>query len=192
MNPQKVAQMNAENVEAIHWLTWPIRFIIDLIKTAIFLVVFIVAVPLIFAGLVIHFIVTGHSVLDADSVLALKVIFSFVAPFAVSIVYRLIQWYLLYSRGEPARRDAVRRSYKFSHHRVFFITLALMALGTVVAFPWWDGMSTELGLGTLVIYLTSPLLLLLVRRRFPDYPRQKDDVPSFARLAQASRNPRFW
>jgi hypothetical protein len=44
MNPQKVAQMNAENVEALHWLTWPIRFVADLIRTALFLVVFIVAV----------------------------------------------------------------------------------------------------------------------------------------------------
>jgi len=151
----------------VHLLTWPIRWIIDLIKTSIFLAIFILAVPTIFIGLVIHFVVTGHSLLDPDAVLALKVIFTFVAPFAVSIVYRIAQWYQLYRRGEPARRDAVRRSYKFSHHRVFFITLGLMLVGALVAYPAWENMSTELGLGALVLYLSSPLLLLLFRREPP-------------------------
>lgn len=92
--------------------------------------VFIVAVPLIFAGLVLHFILTGHSLLDADSVLALKVVFTFVAPFAVSIVYRSAQW-----------ND--KRNYVVGNHQVFFIGVGLVLLG-LVAYPAWDGMKTEL------------------------------------------------
>lgn len=194
MNPREVHlnRMAAENVEAVHWLTWPIRFIIDLIKTAIFLAIFIIAVPLIFAGLVIHFIVTGQSLLDADAVLALKVVFTFVAPFAVSIVYRIAQWYQLYMKGEPSRRADVRRRYVFSLHMIFHITLALMLAGAVLAFQWWDGMSTELGLGILVVYLCSPLSFLFVKRRLPDYPPQQHHVLSFPPVAGASRDPRFW
>lgn len=86
MNQRTEANVN-QIASDVHLLTWPIRFIIDLIKTAIFLAIFILAVPLIFAGLVLHFILTGHTLLDADSVLALKVIITFVMPFAVSIVY---------------------------------------------------------------------------------------------------------
>jgi hypothetical protein len=159
MNPNKVAQMNAENVEALHWLTWPIRFVADLIRTALFLVVFIITVPLAFAGLVIHFVVTGHTLLDADSVLALKVIITFVMPFAVSIVYRVIQW-------------NNKRDYVVGNHQVFFIGLGLILLG-LVAYPLWDRMSSELGLAALVIYLCSPLLLLLVRTKLAEYPLPK-------------------
>jgi len=185
MNPTKVAQMNAENVEAIHWLTWPIRFVADLIKTALFLVIFIVAVPLLFAGLAIHFVVTGHTLLDADSVLALKVIFTFVAPFAVSIVYRLIQW-----------ND--KRRYVVGNHQVFFIGLGLIAVGALVAYPAWESMSTELGLMGLVLYQSSPFLFLflkrspVLKRRLPDYPRPNNNVLSFRRVAQASRDSRVW
>jgi hypothetical protein len=193
MNSRKevhLNQMAAENLEAIHWLTWPIRFIIDLIKTAIYLAIFIIAVPAIFLGLVVHFIVTGHSLLDADAVLALKVVFTFVAPFAVSIVYRIVQWYQLFRRGEPARRDAVRRSYKFSHHRVFFITLGLMLVGALVAYPAWENMSTELGLGALVLYLTSPMLLLFWKKA--DYPRRRNEVLCFPDAVEAFRDPHVW
>jgi hypothetical protein len=150
MNPTQVAQMNAENVEAIHWLTWPIRFVVGLIKTALFLVIFIVAVPLLFAGLVLHFVITGHTMLDADSVLALKVIITFVMPFAVSIVYRIAQW-------------NNKRDYSVGNHQVFFIGLGLVLLG-LLAYPAWDGMKTELGLMALVMYQGSPLLLLLAKR----------------------------
>ncbi len=150
MNQQKVAQMNAENVEALHWLTWPIRFVADLIRTALFLVVFIVAVPMLFVGLMLHFVITGQTLLDADSVLALKVIITFVMPFAVSIVYRITQW-----------ND--KRNYVFGNHQVFFIGLGLVLLG-LVAYPAWDGMKTELGLAVLVMYQASPLLLLFVKK----------------------------
>lgn len=150
MNPTKVAQMNAENVEAIHWLTWPIRFVADLIKTALFLVIFIIAVPLLFAGLMIHFVVTGQTLLDADSVLAAKVLITFVMPFAVSIVYRICQW-------------NNKRDYVFGNHQVFFIGVGLILLG-LVAYPAWDRMSTELGLMALVMYQGSPLLLLFVKK----------------------------
>jgi hypothetical protein len=185
-------QMAAENVEAIHWLTWPIRFIIDLIKTAIFLAIFILAVPLIFAGLVLHFILTGQSLLDADAVLALKVIFTFVAPFAVSIAYRVAQWYQLYRLGGNCRRDAVRRRYKFSHHRVFFITLGLMAVGAVFAFSWWDGMSDEASLGGLVLYLSSPMVLLLVKKRSSfTTPKQSLRFP-LSREGTACPTSRIW
>jgi len=71
----------------------------------------------------IHFIVTGQSLLDADAVLALKVIFTFVAPFAVTIVYRFAQALLLYAKGETARSYDVRRRFVFSMHKVFLITL---------------------------------------------------------------------
>jgi len=169
----------------VHLLTWPIRWIVGLIKTAIFLAIFVLAVPTIFIGLVIHFVVTGHSLLDADAVLALKFIFTFVAPFAVPVAYRFAQ-------AASGRRDVVRQTYVFSLHKVFFITLGLMAAGAVLAFQWWDEMSSELGLGLLVLYLTSPLLLLLVRRNQPARPPLKDNVLRFPNLTRASRSPQVW
>ena len=169
----------------VHLLTWPIRWIVGLVKTAIFLAIFILAVPTIFIGLVIHFIVTGHSLLDADAVLAFKVIFTFVAPFAMPIVYRFAQ-------AASGRRDVVRQTYVFSLHKVFFITLGLMAAGAVLAFPWWDEMSSELGLGLLVLYLTSPLLLLFVRRKLPARPLLKNNVLRFPGLTRASRARPVW
>ena len=66
----------------VHLLTWPIRFIIGFIKTCLFAAAFIVGVPLIFVGLLIHYMVTGQTILnDVDSVLPLKIIFCFCIPF---------------------------------------------------------------------------------------------------------------
>jgi hypothetical protein len=123
--------------------------------------------------------------LDADAVLAFKVIFTFVAPFAIPIVYRFAQ-------AASGRRDIVRQTYVFSLHKIFFITLGLMAAGAVLAFPWWDEMSSELGLGLLVLYLSSPLLLLFVRRNQPARPPVKDNVLRFPDLMRASRSPQGW
>src|SRR5271157_368006 len=64
----RINQMAAENVEAIPWLTAPIRFVISLLNWAIFVVLFAAAVPIIFAGLVIHFIITGQAFLSDLSV----------------------------------------------------------------------------------------------------------------------------
>jgi len=163
--------MAAENVEAIHWLTWPIREIVGIIKTAIFVVLFVAAVPMIFAGLVIHFIVTGQSLLDADGVLALKVLFCFVIPFVLPIVYRIGQHVFL--RGVRVQPFKAIRPYVFQHWHIFLISLGLMLAGALCNFVWWDHMSTELDLGILVVYLCSPLLLLFVRTRLAEYPRPK-------------------
>jgi len=169
----------------VHLLTWPIRWIIDLIKTAIFLAIFILAVPTIFIGLVIHFVVTGHSLLDADAVLVLKVIVSFVFPFAMPIVYRFAQ-------AASGRRAVVRQTYVFSLHKIFFLTLGLMLAGALCNFAWWEGMSSEFDLGLLVLYLSTPFLLLFVRRKPTDCPPQKSNVVYFPGLKRASRAPRVW
>jgi len=169
----------------VHLLTWPIRWIIDLIKTAIFLAIFILAVPTIFIALVIHFVVTGHSLLDADAVLAMKMVFSFVAPFAVTIVYRFAQ-------AAAGRRAVVRQTYVFSLHKIFLITLSLMAAGALCNFAWWDGMSSEFDLGLLVLYLSSPLLLLFVKKTPPAFPPLRTNVLYFPSAMRLSRPPRTW
>jgi len=183
-------RMAAENVEAIHWLTAPIRFVIDFIKTAIFVVLFIGAVPLIFVGLVVHYVITGHALLNGqDDILPLKVLFCFVIPFVLPIVYRLAQFFLLHIEAKPSRSPDVRRTYVFQHWHIFLIVLGLELAGALCNFAWWDAMSTELDLGILVVYLTSPLWLLSLKRRLPNYPRQNSNVLSFPRLAKASRDP---
>jgi hypothetical protein len=169
----------------VHLLTWPIRWIVGLIKTAIFLAIFILAVPTIFIGLVIHFVVTGHSLLDADAVLALKVVTSFVFPFAMPIVYRFAQ-------ALSGRRDVVRQTYVFQHWHILLITLGLMLVGALCNFAWWDEMNSELGLELLVLYLSSPLSLLLVRRKLPALPALKNNVLCFPDLTRASRSPQVW
>lgn len=174
MSPHAEARMNqmaAENAEAIHSLTWPIREIVGIIKTAIFVVLFIAAVPLMFAGLVIHFILTGQSLLDADGVLALKVLFCFVIPFVLPIVYRIGQHVFL--RGVRVQPFKAIKPYVFQHWHIFLLTLGLMLAGALTNFGWWDGMSTERDLAILVVYLCSPLLLLFVRTRLAKYPRPK-------------------
>jgi|SRR5208337_1875879 len=169
----------------VHLLTWPIRWIIDLIKTAIFLAIFVLAVPTILISLMIHFVVTGHSLLDADAVLAMKVIFSFVAPFAVTIVYRFAQ-------AASGRRAVVRQTYVFSMHKIFFITLGLMLVGALCNFAWWDGMSSESDLGLLVLYLLSPLLLLFVKRTPPARPQLRANVLPFPGVKRQFRSPQTW
>ena len=71
----------------------------------------------------------------------------------------------------------MKATYVFSIHKVFFITLGLMLAGAIVAFPLWNNMNSDMGLVALVVYLSSPLLLLLVKRRGAD---------------AASREPKVW
>jgi hypothetical protein len=109
MNPHSEANLNRMSSE-VHMITWPLRELIGIAKTAIFLVLFIAAVPLIFAGLVAHNVITGHALLSGqDDILPLKIIFTFVAPFAVTIVYRFAQ-------AVSGRRAAVKATYAFSMH----------------------------------------------------------------------------
>lgn len=146
----------------LHLLTWPIRFVIGFIKTCIFAALFIVGVPLIFVGLLIHRIVIGQAFLDADTVLALKVIFCFCQPFILPIVYRFAQM------GTKRRdREQVRTTFFVSMHWVFVAVLLLELLGALMNYEWWSTMETEGSLGVLVLYLSSPLLLLLFRREPP-------------------------
>lgn len=161
MNPKTEANLN-QLASDVHILTWPARFIRDFIYTCIFVIAFILGVPLIFVGLAIHQAVTGQALLDEDSILALKVIFCFCQPFILPIVYRFAQM------GTKKRnRAAVKAHFYVSMHWVFVAVIALELLGALVDYNWWDSMATEGALATLVIYLTSPLLLLLFTRDQP-------------------------
>jgi hypothetical protein len=157
----------------LHLLTWPIRFVLDFIKTCIFAALFIVGVPLISLGLLIHHVFTGQALLDADAVLVLKVLYSFCIPFILPIVYRFAQM------GTKMRnRAAVKAHFYVSMHWIFLAVLVLELLGALVNFQWWSDLATERGLATLVLYLASPLLLLLFTR---------DPLPADLRPHQAPR-----
>ena len=192
MNSHAKADLN-QLTNDVHVLTAPIRFVIDCIRTAIFVVLFIAAVPLVFAGLVAHYVITGQPLLDEDGVLALKVIFTFVIPFVLPMVYRIGQHILLYVRGKSVRVEPFLaiKPYVFQHWHICLITLGLMLAGALTNYAWWECMKTELDLGILVVYLTSPLLLLFVKK--PDrLSATRNNVPSFPRVAKASREPRVW
>jgi hypothetical protein len=83
-------------------------------------------------------------------------------------------------------------TYVFQHWHICVITLGLMLVGALCNFAWWDGMSTELDLGILVVYLCSPFLFLFFERRLPDYPHQNNNVLSFSNMTRASRDPHVW
>jgi hypothetical protein len=155
MNHKTEANIN-QLASDVHLITWPIRFIIGFIKTCLFAAAFIVGVPLIFMGLLIHHVVTGQALLDADSVLALKIIFSFCQPFILPIVYRFAQM------GPKYRNRAqVKAHFYVNMHWIFLAVLALELIGALVNYQWWDSMATEGSLAVLVIYLSSPLIFLI-------------------------------
>jgi hypothetical protein len=150
---------NRQIASDLHLLTWPIRFVIGFIKTCLFAAAYIVGVPLIFAGLLLHYILTGQALLDADAVLALKVIFCFCQPFILPIVYRFAQM------GTKKRNRAqVKATFYLSMHWVFVAVLMLELVGALLNYGWWDAMATEGSLGVLVLYLSSPLVFLLFKK----------------------------
>jgi hypothetical protein len=163
-------RLAGENTQTIHSLLWLPREIFAFIKFAVIFCLSVLALPFIVAGLIAHYAITGRNVLDADGVLALKVLYTFCAPVITCVAYRFAQ-------AASGRRAAVKATYVFSIHKVFFITLGLMLAGAIVAFPLWNNMNSDMGLVALVVYLSSPLLLLLVKRRGAD---------------AASREPKVW
>jgi hypothetical protein len=149
--------MATENTETLHSLLWVPREIIGFLKFLVIFTVSVLAIPFILAALIAHQIVTGHSFLDADAVLVLKVLYTFCAPVITTVVYRFAQ-------AKAGRRAVVKATYQYSMHKVFFITLGLMAFGALVAFQPYCDMSTDMGLVALVVYLSSPLLLLTMKK----------------------------
>jgi hypothetical protein len=140
----------------IHLISWPFRFIWEFIKTCLFAAAFIVGVPVIFAALLIHRVVTGQPFLDADAVLALKVIFCFCQPFILPIVYRIMQM------GTKLRnRAAVKAHFCVSMYWVGPAVLVLELVGALMQYQWWANMATEGDLAILVVYLSSPLIFLI-------------------------------
>jgi len=156
MNPHTEANLNRMSNE-IHLLSSPIRWIVDFIRFVVIFTLSVLAIPFVLVALIAHQIVTGHSFLDADGILILKIIYTFCAPVVTTVVYRFAQ-------AAAGRRAAVKATYAVNMHMVFAITLGLMAFGALVAFEPYCNMSTDIGLVALVIYLSSPLLFLSVKR----------------------------
>lgn len=158
MNQKTEASIN-QLASDVHILTWPMRFVRDFIYTCLFVIAFVLAVPSIFIGLAVHHVVTGQAILDEDSLLALKIVFCFCAPFVLPIVYRFAQM------GTKKRNRAqVKATFYVSMHWVFVAVLMLELIGALVNYAWWDKMVNEGTLGILVLYLSSPLLFLLFRK----------------------------
>ena len=159
MNTRTEAKLN-QIASDLHLLVLPIRFVVQFIQTCIFAAAYVIGVPLIFAGLLLHYILTGQTILnDADSVLPLKVIFCFCQPFILPIVYRFAQM-----GSKKRNRAQVRATFHISMHWVFVAVLALELLGALVNYNWWDTMASEDSLAILVLYLSSPLLFLIFRK----------------------------
>jgi hypothetical protein len=171
MNSQTEANLNRMSNE-VHLITSPIRWVVDFIKFVAIFCLAMLAIPFIVIGLIAHYVITGRNILDADGVLALKVLYTFCAPFLTCVGYRFCQ-------AVSGRRAKVKATYEFSMHKIFALDLALMVIGALVMFKPYCDMSTDMGLVALVLYLSSPMLLLLAKRAGPD-------------LVRASREPKVW
>jgi hypothetical protein len=156
MNQHLEANLNRISND-VHLVTSPIRWVVDFIKFVAIFCLAMLAIPFVVVGLIAHHVITGQNILDADGVLALKVLYTFCAPVLTSVGYRFCQ-------AVSGRRATVKATYEFSMHKVFGITLALMLVGALVMFKPYCDMSTDMGLVALVLYLSSPLLLLLVKK----------------------------
>lgn len=156
MNSHTEANLNRMSSE-VHMITAPVRWVVDFLRFVLIFAVSVLAIPFVLVALIAHQLVTGHSFLDADAVLALKVVYTFAAPVVTTVVYRFAQ-------AKAGRRAAVKATYQFSMHKVFFITLGLMLFGALVAFEPYCNMSTDMGLVALVVYLSSPMILLLAKK----------------------------
>jgi hypothetical protein len=184
MNPRTEANIN-QLANDIHLITWPFRFIWAFIKTCAFVAAFILGVPLIFVGLLLHYVLTGQTILnDVDSVLPLKIIFCFCQPFILPIVYRFAQM------GTKMRNRAqVKATFCVSMHWVFVAVLGLELLGALVNYSWWDGMATEGSLAVLVIYLSSPLVFLIFTKDQPPLAPVAPDRSAYQSAAPRRSNP---
>jgi hypothetical protein len=165
MNQHLEANLN-RMANDVHLVTSPIRWIVDFIKFVAIFCLAMLTIPFIVVGLIAHHVITGQNILDADGILALKVLYTFCAPVLTCVGYRFCQ-------AVSGRRARVKATYEFSMHKVFLIDLALMVFGALIAFKPYCDMSTDMGLVALVLYLSSPMLLLFVKRtnRFSGTPR---------------------
>ena len=171
MNSRTEANLNRMSNE-IHLVTSPVRWVVEFVKFVVVLCLASLAIPFVVVGLIAHYAITGQNLLDTDGVLALKVLYTFCAPVITCVAYRFCQ-------AVSGRRATVKATYEFSMHKIFVIDLALMVLGALVAFKPYCDMSTDMGLVALVLYLSSPMLLLLAKRTVPN-------------VVRASREPRVW
>jgi hypothetical protein len=156
MNTKTEANLNRMSNE-VHLITSPIRSGLSFLKFVVIFCLASLAIPFVVVGLIAHYVITGRNILDADGVLALKVLYTFCAPVLTCVGYRFCQ-------AVSGRRARVKATYEFSMHKVFLITLGLMVLGALVMFKPYCDMSTDMGLVALVCYLSSPMLLLLVKK----------------------------
>ena len=73
--------VNTQLADDIHFLTAPLRFVISLVRMAIFLAIF----PLVIAGLCFHAAMKGGPIMDDDMWFVTKVLFCVLAPFALAL-----------------------------------------------------------------------------------------------------------
>jgi len=73
---------NTQLANDVHLLTAPLRFIVSLVRAAIFLTIF----PLVILGLCFHAALIGGPIMDDDTWFLTKVLFSVLAPFAAALI----------------------------------------------------------------------------------------------------------
>lgn len=73
---------NSQIADDIHLLAAPLRFIVGIVRAAIFLAIF----PLVILGLCIHAAMIGGPIMTDDMWLLTKVLFCVLAPFAFALI----------------------------------------------------------------------------------------------------------
>ena len=73
---------NSQRANDVHFLTAPLRFVLSLVRAAIFLAIF----PLVILGLCFHAALIGGPIMDDDMWLLTKVLFCVLAPFALALI----------------------------------------------------------------------------------------------------------
>jgi len=73
---------NTQLANDVHCLTAPLRFVLGLVRAAIFLAI----LPLVILGLCFHAAMVGGPIMDDDMWLLTKVLFCVLAPFALALM----------------------------------------------------------------------------------------------------------
>jgi hypothetical protein len=73
---------NTQLANDVHFLTAPLRFVLSLLRAAIFLAIF----PLVILGLCFHAALIGGPIMDDDTWFLTKVLFCVLAPFALALI----------------------------------------------------------------------------------------------------------
>jgi hypothetical protein len=183
MNPRTEANLNQMAAD-IHLVTAPVRWVVEYVQFVIGFTLTIFALPLVLVALAIHRVVTGHPLFDGG-IAAVPAVFYVFGPLAITLVYC---WFTHTSGWSFRSYRGIYPTYVFALTVLLAIVSPFILWHPAMYHPITGGVdsiyvATEAGFTVLVMYLSSPLLLLIFRKKAQEGPSVTNEE-----LARAWKN----